>query len=160
ITRFSLPNKPTSYQLRSLPVGSLLALRSYLKGLKSSYISNLNNHRASIPSTIQHQARSTLRLIMQILFKIEITALLTTYRLIFKATNQQALNIRAFKLRILQSAIYKLNSHINKYHNILSSSFLEPFNKICHAITYAADSFDERGYRVCDKHGNKVNMSA
>ncbi|KAL5332108.1 hypothetical protein BJX70DRAFT_385129, partial [Aspergillus crustosus] len=119
--------------------GSLLALRSYLKGLK---------------------ARSTLRLVVQILFKIEITALLTTYRLIFEAINQQALNIRAFKLHILQSTIYKLNSRVNKYHNILSSSFLEPFNKIYHAIMYAADSFDERGYRIYNKYGNKVNMSA
>ncbi|KAL5332167.1 hypothetical protein BJX70DRAFT_384954 [Aspergillus crustosus] len=124
ITRFSLPNEPTPHQLRSLPAGSLLALRSYLEGLKDSYISNLNNHRASIPSTIRRQAGSTLRLVVQIL------------------------------------AIYKLNSCVNKYHNILSSSFLEPFDKICHAITYAADSFNKRGYRVCNKHGNKVNMSA
>ncbi|KAL5332254.1 hypothetical protein BJX70DRAFT_384677, partial [Aspergillus crustosus] len=93
--------------------GSLLALRSYLEGLKAGL---------------------TLRLIVQILFKIEITALLTIHGLIFEATNQQALDIRAFKL--------------------------QPFDKICHAITYAADSFDERGYRVCDEHGNKVDMSA
>ncbi|KAL5332157.1 hypothetical protein BJX70DRAFT_384991 [Aspergillus crustosus] len=111
------------------------ALRSYLEGLKGSYISNLNNHRASIPSTIRRQAGLTLRLVVQILFEMEITAFLT-------------------------SAIYKLNSCINKYHDILSSLFLEPFDKICHAIMYAADSFNERGYRVCDEYSNKVDMSA
>ncbi|KAL5332189.1 hypothetical protein BJX70DRAFT_384881, partial [Aspergillus crustosus] len=95
-----------------------------------------------------------------ILFEMEITALLTIHGLTFEAINQQALDIRAFKLCILQSAIYKLNSRVDKYHDILSSLFLEPFNKICHAITYAADSFDKRGYRVCDKYGNKVNISA
>ncbi|KAL5332145.1 hypothetical protein BJX70DRAFT_385012, partial [Aspergillus crustosus] len=139
ITHFSLPNEPTPHQLHSLPAGSLLALRSYLEGLK---------------------AGSTLRLVVQILFEMEITALLTAYRLIFEAINQQALDIRAFELCILQSAIYELNSRVDEYHNILSSSFLEPFDKICHAITYAADSFDERGYRVCDEHGNEVDMSA
>ncbi|KAL5332163.1 hypothetical protein BJX70DRAFT_384961, partial [Aspergillus crustosus] len=138
ITHFSLPNEPTPHQLCSLPAGSLLALRSYLKGLKAGL---------------------TLRLVVQILFKIKITALLTAYRLIFEATNQQALDVRAFELRILQSAIYELNSRVDKYHDILSLLFLEPFDKIYHAIMYAADSFDERGYHICNEYGNKVNMS-